>query len=526
MLYRCVISPLLKMVELISRFRCGFYHHATDRKQLNWLVSVLRSGVFHRPALLLVFALGLPAATVPDGTRLEIRLNEAVASYSSKKGTAIDATLIAPVVVDGQTLVPIGSRLRGRLSEVNRIGLGIRRGRATIGFSFDWLEFPDGTSVAVETKLAAIDNARETVDVEGRLQGIRATDVFGHRLAGIARNLFFWDPLIHAVLTGSTLAVIRFPESEIHLPAGTEMIFETSAAFDVRDDWTVPLPGVAANEAERALLNLMVRDVTPRTTVRGGHKEADIVNILFAGEEEWLERAFEAAGWVKADPLTRRTGWATFTSVAESRAYPEAPMSEMWLDELPPSLELSKTLNTYSKRHHIRLWPQESLWRDRPVYAAASTQDIGIDFMFRKLKLTHVIDRNIDNERTKVINDLVYAGCVDAAELVDRPWVPRDAKNSTGDHLITDGRVLVIELNPCRAPRIIPRDQRPIRTRGNFLQRVPRQMILTIRNDFSRNNPVFQAGLGVRYLFGKMFRREPRPPQPERSGELVLATRD
>ena len=506
--------------------RCGFYHRAATRKRLNCIVSVLRSGVFYRPALLLVFALGLPAATVPEGTRLEIRLNGAVASYSSKSNSPIDATLIAPVVVDGQTLVPIGSRLRGRLSEVKKIGLGIRRGRATIGFEFDWLEFPDGTSVGVETRLADIDNARETVDKDGLLQGIRATDAFGHRLAGIARNLFFWDPLIQAVLTGSTLAVIRFPESEIHLPAGTEMVFETSAPFEVRDDWTVPLPSVAMDEVERDALGSMVRDIPSRTTVRGGHKEADIVNILFLGEEEWLERAFDAAGWVKADPLTRRTGWATFTSVAESKAYPEAPMSEMWLDELPPTLELSKTLNTYSKRHHIRLWPQLPTWRERPVIAAASTQDVGIDFMFRKLKLTHVIDRNIDNERAKVINDLVYAGCVDAADLIDRPWVPNAAKNSTGDHLITDGRILVVELNPCRDPRVIPRDQQPIRTRGSLLQRIPRQFILTIRNDFSRNNPIYQAGLGVRYLFGKMFRREPGPAQPDRPSEVTLATRD
>lgn len=465
---------------------------------------------------------GVRAATVPAGTLLEIRLTSPVASYSSKAGTPVEAAIVAPVLEDGRTLVPLGARLRGTLAEVKRIGLGLVRGRASLRFDFDQLELPDGTTIGVNARMKSVENARESVDSQGRVQGIRATDAFGHKMAGITRNLFFWDPLIHTVLTGTTLAVIRFPESEIHFPAGTEFLIEITEPVEIRDDWTVPLPRVASNGDEHQTLLDIVRDTTTRTVKPGDMRPADIVNLLIVGDPEWLQRAFDAAGWVSAHRLNRETGWDTFTSVAEARAYPEAPMGKMLLDELPPDYELSKVLNTYSKRHHVRMWNQPPRFHGRAVFAAASTQDIAIDFSFKSMKIMHVIDRNIDNERAKIVNDLVFTGCVDAAELIDRPWVPHAMKNSSGEEMTTDGRVLVIELNPCRSPRIIQIDDAQLRIRGNIWQRIPRQVFLTVRNDFTRNNPIFQAGLGIRYLFTKAF-GSGRPAEPVRPAVPAFA---
>lgn len=451
------------------------------------------------------------AAVVPAGTILEVRLTTPVASYSSKPGAPIQADVVAPVVDDdGRTLIPLGSHLRGRLGDVKRIGLGLVRGRATLEFEFDSLEFPDGTTLDLTTRMNSVENAREKVDKQGRIQGIRATDAFGHKLSGIARNIFFWDPLVHSVLTGTTLAVLRFPESEIYFPAETELTVQITAPVTVRDDWTIPLPRVASNDTEREALLRIVEQTTVRTVKPGDRKPADMVNLIFVGDPVWLERAFDAAGWVRAHKLTRETGWDTFTSVAEARAYPEAPMGKMLLDEQAPDYELSKTLNTYSKRHHVRIWTQPPSFRGRSVLAAASTQDTAIDFSLKRMKLLHLIDRNIDNERAKIVNDLVFAGCVDAAELIDRPWVPTQMKNSSGETITTDGRVLVLELNPCRSAQPMKADETPLRVRGNIWQRIPRQIFLTIRNDFTRNNPIYQAGLGVKYLINKAAGKQPQ----------------
>lgn len=475
--------------------------------------------------LLLGAASAVPAAprVAPEGTGLEVRLLQPVASYSSKAGTPVSARVVAPVRVDDRTLIPIGSRVRGELAAVRKLGLGLRRGRASIDFDFDTLELPDGTTFPIAARVTRVETARESVNPKGEVLGIRATDAFGHRMAGIARNFFFWDPLVHSVLTGTTAAVIRFPEAEIHLPAGAELRIELTSPLELRDDWTVPFPAITTSPAEREDLLEIVRNMTYRSLTAGDLREADLVNVALLGEEEWIRRAFDAAGWVQADPLTISTGWRTFRSVAESREYPEAPMSAQLLDELPPALELSKALNTYSERHHARIWSQPDEFRGRPVFAVAATEDTAIDFSFKKMRLIHTIDPNLDNERAKIVNDLVDAGCVDAAELIDRPWAPREFRNATGEKVFTDSRLLVIELNACRTasfPTTGLSDE-AIRIRGRWFQRVPRQIILTIRNDFTRNNPVFQAALGVRYLIGKAGGNERRRARQSRESAAL-----
>lgn len=482
-----------------------------------------------KAALLLAAALlcapPVAAAIVPSGTIIEARLSTPIASYSTQKGAPVEAVLVAPVRLDEATLLPIGTNLRGTVCEIHKVGLGIRRGRATVDIVFVRLELPDGSSVDLSARIRAVNNARETVDAQGRIQGIRATDAFGHKMAGITRNLFIWDPLIQVVLSGATMAVIRFPESEIYFPAGTEMQVELLEPVTVRDDWTVPLPRVAEGVERETLLDI-VHDTTPFTTTAKSSKPADVVNLLFIGEPDWLGRAFEAAGWVEAHALSKRTGWNTFTSVAEARAYAEAPMSELLHDELPPDREMSKALNTYSKRHHLRLWRQPVEFRGRSVMAASATQDTAIDFSFKRMRLMHAIDPNIDNERSKVVNDLIFAGCVDAAELIDRPMVPKETVNGSGQKVSTDGRLLVVELNACRSPRALPTGGDDVRISGNAWQKIPRQVFLTVRNDFTRNNPVYQAVQGVKYLWNKAFRGGRQIEYPERTPAVAFQHRD
>jgi len=76
----------------------------------------------------------------------------------------------------------------------------------------------------------------------------------------------------------------------------------------------------------------------------------------------------------------------------------------------------------------------------------SATHDTGIDFSERDRTFIHKIDSDIDNERTKVVNDLLFAGAVRALALVDRPDIPANATNATGDPLRTDGRMAVLLL--------------------------------------------------------------------------------
>lgn len=449
--------------------------------------------------LLLLCSLAAFASEVPAGAIWEARLTSSLSSFKSKKGQRVEAVVLTPP--GSPAAAPKGARLLGELAEVRRVGFGIRRGRAVLRPEFHTLLLPDGEAIPIESRLVSLDNARETIDEKGRILGIRATSVFGHRMAGITRNIFIWDPLIQTVLAGTTIATLRFPEAEIHLPAGSEFHVRLEKPVALRDDLTVPLPPVSLPE-DSEQLNTLVAGMTYSTSDAKNNKEADLVNLLLLGESEWLERAFRAAGWVTADPLTKATGWKSFRSLAEALPYPEAPMSKQLLDEAPPEYELSKTINNYSQRHHARVFTQKETFRGRPAHAGSATHDISIDFLFGRMKLTHIIDNDIDRERAKVVNDLIATGCVDAAELIDRPWVPREHRNSSGQKLHTDGRIAVIEFNPCRSPlRTVEPEPPP---KPSVWRRIPRQFFLTVRNDFTHNNPIIQAGIGVKYLWRKM----------------------
>ena len=137
----------------------------------------------------------------------------------------------------------------------------------------------------------------------------------------------------------------------------------------------------------------------------------------------------------------------TLRALAEDRGYSEAPVSILLLDGKPPDLVFEKTNNTFAQRHHLRIWRRPGNLQGKPVWAAAATHDIGIDFSEVARTFIHRIDSQIDRERDKVAGDLLFTGHVDRFDLVERPAVSRQGRNSTGDHFETDGRIAVLLLH-------------------------------------------------------------------------------
>ena len=228
---------------------------------------------------------------------------------------------------------------------------------------------------------------------------------------------------------------------------------------------------------------------------KAGSKPSDLTNLVFIGTPDALHRAFLAAGWVTTDELNANSTFQTLKTLGGNQSYNQAPMSTLLLDERPPIFTLTKTTNTFNSRHHIRIFDPQARFEDKTVLTASSTQDIGIAFSAKQKTFIHVIDQHIDNERSKVVNDLEFTGCVRAAELLPRPWTPRDAYNSTGDKLQTDGAVVILQLNDCSNPRMSPSDNA---VPPNRFERITRDTILTLRNDVWRGNLGYQG-----YSFGK-----------------------
>ena len=82
----------------------------------------------------------------PAGSVLHVRLTNAVGTYASRPGAVVDAVVIAPLKIDGETVVPAGTILHGKVKSVRRIGLGILHEAASLDLSFDSITLPSGAS--------------------------------------------------------------------------------------------------------------------------------------------------------------------------------------------------------------------------------------------------------------------------------------------------------------------------------------------------------------------------------------------
>jgi hypothetical protein len=237
--------------------------------------------------------------------------------------------------------------------------------------------------------------------------------------------------------------VLKEPEPEIAYDAGVELTLRLSEKLAVARP---PVPARTPAVPDAARLAALAAREPFQTTAQNPPKPSDITNLLFVGSEEALSQAFAAAGWSPAAALSARSKLETLRALAEDRGYKEAPVSVLLLEERPPDLVFQKQNNTFARRHHLRIWRRPELLRGRPVWVCAATHDTGISFSEQNRTFIHRIESEIDRERTKVVNDLLFTGLVKGMLLVARPEVPRGGMNATGDKLSTDGRIAALVL--------------------------------------------------------------------------------
>jgi opacity protein-like surface antigen len=461
-----------------------------------------------------VSAAPLPAETIPAGTPLEIRVQQPLSSYSTHAGMKITGVLISPVNEGGRILVPLGTTVEGSVVSVRKVGLGFAHETAEIELRFDHLVLSDHGSFPIEVRITGVENARESMNKKGQIQGIRSTSTLSNRAAGIVGSLAFGDPIAAIFTTAGSASVLRFSEPEITLPPGTELLGQLVTPVDLPDTAEQSVPPIVTTGDQRTELAAMVHKLPFRTFTEGTKElPSDLTNLVFIGSADALTRAFAASGWVIVDSLNAQTTYGTIRSVAENQGYKRAPMSILVLDGKDPNYAYAKTLNTFSKRHHLRIWTTTQTWNGQQVWTSSATHDIGIGFSKKNKTFIHQIDSNIDNERAKVVNDLIYTGCVSGVQLVTRPWLPKDAKNGTGEDLITDGRIAVLELNDCQhaVDEASGSGAIALRTHGNHVERTTRQTVLTLKNNILRDNVGVMAYSGIRYGLDAKKRKETAP---------------
>jgi hypothetical protein len=209
--------------------------------------------------------------------------------------------------------------------------------------------------------------------------------------------------------------------------------------------WTASASGLNVKGIEPADdLARLVNSQPFRTIAEKPPKPSDITNLMFLGSQQDIEDAFQKAGWSTAAQLNSKSKLETFRAMAEQRGYQEAPVSTLLLEGRPPDLVYQKQNNTFAARHHLRIWRRPQRFHGKEVWVCSATHDIGIDYSEQERNFIHKVDTEIDRERAKVVSDLLFTGLVQGLALVERPHVPTELFNATGDALQTDGKMAVI----------------------------------------------------------------------------------
>lgn len=122
------------------------------------------------PCTLLASLLAAQTPTpVPAGTALMVRLDTTLATFSNKAGDPFRASITQPVVVNGQTLIPAGSTVEGRVTKVTeprRIS-----GRPTIGILPEAVILPTGERYYLDATLTDTSIKGSDVNNEGQFKG-------------------------------------------------------------------------------------------------------------------------------------------------------------------------------------------------------------------------------------------------------------------------------------------------------------------------------------------------------------------
>jgi len=303
-----------------------------------------------------------------------------------------------------------------------------------------------------------------------------------------------------------------FPEPDIHYPAGTDLRIKTTKMFSPPPE-AVAHDFVAQDTTPDAQLDQLI-DQLPTRVLTKKNVDADVINLVFIGSEQMIRSAFHSAGWSNSDPVSHRAVMKNLYALLNNSGYRQEPMTTFYLNGVPEDMNWQKSLNSYDRRDHLRIWQWKSKNSAESIWISSSTHDTGAVLAVKHKGFIHHISPNIDEERSAVVRDLSFAGCLQSVRYVPRSTSPVSLMNATGDVMHTDNAVAVLELKDCRpdfpqpGAEIASNTYKP----GNHLFRFARRQILTFRNDIFRANIIYGSYQGTRMALTAMRHPQSTPP--------------
>jgi hypothetical protein len=385
---------------------------------------------------------GVPVATaaaysLPAGTVLFLHLRTAVSTKTSKEGQEVTATVAREILAQGGIAVPIGATLTGTIAKCAQPTTADER--AELLLSFTKLTIPGERDLTLKGHLSAVSNARESLLADGTVVGVTESDTLAGLLSGALAKLSK-NATIAEQIQKQRIGQVS---TAIEYPVGTDLQFTLTEPLAVSRIFAssslTPLsPGL------RASLQNLLTDA-PQRAVSKDNKPGDPLNLVFVGNAQDIEQAFKSAGWSAVQRKDSTSIADTVRAVINDEGYEAAPVSNLFLFGRKEDFAFEKMLNTFNKRHHLRLWQTSARAPDgRPIWLGAATHDTGIDI--HPGVVSHATDPDLDDERSQVEADLVAGGDVRAIQLISRPNPLTTGMTATGGAWHTDGNLLAVDL--------------------------------------------------------------------------------
>ena len=107
---------------------------------------------------------------VPTGTRIGVVLENGISTGTAKPGDSVYFRTSFPITINNKVVVPVGSYLRGEVSDAKRPGHV--KGKGELRLRLNTLIFPNGYTVDMNAEPHSTDSdSKTTTDSEGKITG-------------------------------------------------------------------------------------------------------------------------------------------------------------------------------------------------------------------------------------------------------------------------------------------------------------------------------------------------------------------
>ena len=182
---------------------------------------------------------------IPAGTKVALRLKQAISTKTAREGDAVYAETTFPIAIDDRILIPVGTYVQGKISHIQRGGH--IKGRAELLIHFTSLIYPSGYTVMLPGALENVPGAehatmkdsegtiRQDSDTGKKMETVAKTAGTGAAIGGLGTGTWKGAGIGGGIGAGVGAAIGMLSRGgDVRLEPGTsvEMVIQRSVPLD------------------------------------------------------------------------------------------------------------------------------------------------------------------------------------------------------------------------------------------------------------------------------------------------------